>query len=118
MNEKEVKLKDAIVNELDVFAGGREMHTSICADKIIHLVKQYHSPSKQEGTEWISADERLPEKDYTDVLILLSSGEVVRGQYCDDVDFNFTSTQFKAAHIHEKIIGWLPFPSSPAIQRT
>ena len=44
-----------------------------------------------EKINWINAKETMPEKDYTEVIILFDSGEIMRATYCDDVDANFTS---------------------------
>lgn len=77
------------------------------ADDIFNMLLPHLTNKSICDNEWIRMDDSLPEKDYTDVLILMENGDIIQGQYCDDVDSNFQSPNFHSNHKRMKMIAWM-----------
>jgi hypothetical protein len=58
---------------------------------------------KPKTNGWVSVGSQENPKDYEQVLLLLESGDIIQGQYCDDTDFCFTSPYLKKG---QKITHW------------
>ena len=107
--EKLEQLSNKYFNQCAYHGDNADLNYGFAIDKAINIVKQHQSES-----EWISVDERLPDKEQEVIAVLELTGFYVLAFFRNGIWYNADDGEQIARHKDRQAVTyWMPTPQPP-----